>query len=47
MEGLSKQLFDFISEKLTVMLTAPIPLTEVRGAIPVGLALKLGPWRQV
>lgn len=43
MESLLKQLFDFISVELTVMLTAAIPIIEVKGAIPVGLSLGLSP----
>jgi len=43
MENLLEHLLKIISEEFTVMLTAAIPLIEVRGAIPVGLALGLSP----
>lgn len=43
MEGLLKQLLDFISLEFRVMLTAAIPIVEVKGAIPVGLSLGLSP----
>ena len=44
MEGFLKQLLDFLSIEFTVMITAAIPIVEVRGAIPVGLSLGLSPF---
>ncbi|MDR7871546.1 MAG: small multi-drug export protein [Tissierellaceae bacterium] len=37
------ELFKFISEEFTVIFTAMLPLIEVRGAIPVGIALGMSP----
>jgi hypothetical protein len=36
-----KELLNFLSIELTVMLTAAIPIIELRGAIPVGISLGL------
>jgi len=36
-------LLNFISLELTVMLTAALPIIELRGAIPVGISLGLTP----
>ena len=38
-----KALLDFVSVELTVMLTAVLPVVELRGAIPVGISLGLTP----
>lgn len=38
-----QQLLNFISIEFTVMLTAALPIIEVRGAIPVGISLGLSP----
>ena len=38
-----KGLLDFVSVELTVMLTAVLPVVELRGAIPVGISLGLTP----
>jgi len=43
MESIIKQILDFISVEFTVMLTAAIPIIELRGAIPVGISLGLSP----
>lgn len=43
METLLKQLLDFLSIELTVMLVAALPVIELRGAIPVGISLGLSP----
>ena len=43
METIIKQLFDFLSVELTVILTAALPVIELRGAIPVGISLGLSP----
>ena len=43
MEEIIKQLLDFLSIELTVILTAALPVIELRGAIPVGIALGLSP----
>ncbi len=43
METIIKQFFDFLSVELTVMLTAALPVIELRGAIPVGISLGLSP----
>lgn len=36
-------LLDFISIEFTVMLTAALPIIELKGAIPVGISLGLSP----
>jgi len=36
-------LLNFLSSELTVMLTAALPIIELRGAIPVGISLGLSP----
>lgn len=36
-------LLNFLSTELTVMLTAALPIIELRGAIPVGISLGLSP----
>ena len=38
-----QQLLNFISIEFTVMLTAALPIIELRGAIPVGISLGLSP----
>ncbi len=38
-----KGLLKFLSIELTVMLTAALPIIELRGAIPVGISLGLSP----
>ena len=43
MESLIIKLLNFISVEFTVMLTAAIPIIELRGAIPVGISLGLSP----
>lgn len=43
METILKQLINFLSIELTVMLTAALPIIELRGAIPVGISLGLSP----
>lgn len=37
------KILDFLSIELTVMLTAALPIIELRGAIPVGISLGLSP----
>lgn len=37
------EIFNFLSKELTVMLTAALPVIELRGAIPVGISLGLTP----
>lgn len=37
------EIFKFISEEFTVVFTAMLPVIEVRGAIPVGIALGMSP----
>lgn len=37
------EIIDFFSIELTVLLTAAIPVIELRGAIPVGISLGLSP----
>jgi uncharacterized membrane protein len=44
MEAILKALLDFISIELTVLLTAALPVIELRGAIPVGISLGLSPF---
>lgn len=43
MQILLKQLLNFLSIEFTVMLTAALPIIELRGAIPVGMSLGLSP----
>lgn len=38
-----KELLNFLSIELTVLLTAALPIIELRGAIPVGISLELSP----
>ena len=37
------ELLNFLSVELTVMLTAALPIIELRGAIPVGISLGISP----
>lgn len=37
------ELLNFLSIELTVMLTAALPIIELRGAIPVGISLGMSP----
>ena len=37
------ELLNFFSIELTVMLTAALPIIELRGAIPVGISLGMSP----
>ena len=37
------KILEFLSIELTVMLTAALPIIELRGAIPVGISLGLSP----
>jgi len=43
MEAFIKEILNFLSIEVTVMLTAALPIIELRGAIPVGLSLGLSP----
>ena len=43
MEAILKELLNFLSIELTVMLTAALPIIELRGAIPVGMSLGMSP----
>lgn len=43
MEDSVKQLLEFLTIELTVLLTAALPVIEVRGAIPIGISLGLSP----
>lgn len=43
MKTLLLELINFLSIELTVMLTAALPIIELRGAIPVGISLGLTP----
>lgn len=43
MQQLLTKLLNFLSIELTVMLTAVLPVIELRGAIPVGISLGLTP----
>lgn len=43
MQNLIQQLLNFLSIELTVLLTAALPVIELRGAIPVGISLGLSP----
>lgn len=43
MESILKQLLNFVSIEFTVMLTAALPIIELRGGIPVGISLGLSP----
>jgi uncharacterized membrane protein len=41
MEGFIKEILKLLSIELTVMITAALPIIELRGAIPVGISLGL------
>jgi uncharacterized membrane protein len=43
MEKILEQLLNFLTIEFTVMLTAAMPIIELRGAIPVGISLGLSP----
>lgn len=43
MEILLQELLKILSKEFTVMLTAALPIIELRGAIPVGISLGLSP----
>ena len=43
MQTLLTELLNFLSIEFTVMLTAALPIIELRGAIPVGISLGLSP----
>lgn len=43
MDTLIKELIEFLSIEFTVILTAALPVIELRGAIPVGVSLGLTP----
>ncbi|MFA5576188.1 MAG: small multi-drug export protein [Tissierellaceae bacterium] len=43
MSNIIAAILDFISIELTVILTAALPVIELRGAIPIGISLGLGP----
>lgn len=43
MQIMLHQLLNFLSIEFTVMLTAALPIIELRGAIPVGISLGLTP----
>ena len=43
MGTLLQRLLEFLSIEFTVMITAMLPVIELRGAIPVGISLGLGP----
>ena len=43
METFLNELLNFLSIEFTVMLTAALPIIELRGAIPVGISLGLSP----
>lgn len=43
MQVFLQELLKFLSIELTVMLTAALPIIELRGAIPVGISLGLSP----
>lgn len=43
MQSIINELHNFFSVELTVILTAMLPVIELRGAIPVGISLGLSP----
>lgn len=43
MESILREVLEFLSIELTVILVAALPLIELRGAIPVGISLGLSP----
>lgn len=43
MQNIINELVNFLSIEITVLLTAALPVIELRGAIPVGIALGLSP----
>lgn len=43
METFTSKIFELLSIELTVLLTAALPIIELRGSIPVGISLGLSP----
>ncbi len=43
MEDFVKQLFSLLTIELTVLMTAALPVIELRGAIPIGISMGLSP----
>ncbi len=43
MDTLLKEILNFLSKEFTVMLTAALPVIELRGAIPIGISMGLSP----
>lgn len=43
MQSFLSEILNFLSIELTVLLTAAMPIIELRGAIPVGISLGLSP----
>jgi uncharacterized membrane protein len=43
MEKFIYEIFNLLSKEFTVMLTAALPIIELRGAIPVGMSLGMSP----
>ncbi|MGF7057758.1 COG2426 family protein [Brassicibacter mesophilus] len=39
-----QNIFDILSKEIMVLLTAALPIIELRGAIPFGVSLGLSPW---
>lgn len=39
-----KHLLDILSNEMAVILTATLPIIELKGAIPVGIALGMAPY---
>lgn len=39
-----QNIFDMLSKEIMVLLTAALPIIELRGAIPFGVSLGLSPW---
>jgi uncharacterized membrane protein len=43
MDSFFNEIFNLLSKEFTVMLTAALPIIELRGAIPVGMSLGMSP----
>jgi uncharacterized membrane protein len=43
MENFANEFFNLLGKELTVMLTAALPVIEIRGAIPVGMSIGMSP----
>lgn len=47
MEAIIELIYNYLTRELVVMLTAALPIIELRGAIPVGISLELSPLKSL